>query len=179
MVISRQEGFIGEPAGAPELGVLINEALDGVCDPELPGITIRELGILREVEIGKERVTVWITPTWSGCPALDEIERNIGEALAHSPLPVDVKLRLSPPWSSRWISQSARDKLAQMNIVPPQHLESGQRGATLMQAHRIIECPRCRHRHTRLIAECGSTACKALFTCPSCANVFEYFKDIG
>ncbi|MCH9663632.1 MAG: phenylacetate-CoA oxygenase subunit PaaJ [Gammaproteobacteria bacterium] len=156
----------------------IRAALDKICDPELPGITIDEMGILRDVDIAADTVTVWITPTWSGCPALDEINDSIRATLAGCGRTVHVRQRLSPAWSSRWLSDSARQKLEQMNIAPPVHLSGRDDGLSPVRAHRIVKCPRCSRLGTRLTAECGSTACKAFYSCPSCDNTFEYFKDI-
>ena len=156
----------------------IRAVLDKVCDPELPGITIAEMGILRDVDIGADAVTVWITPTWSGCPALDEINDSIRTALAGCGRAVHVRQRLSPAWSSHWLSDSARRKLEQMNIAPPVHLSGRDDGLSPVRAHRIVKCPRCGRLDARLTAECGSTACKAFYKCPSCDNTFEYFKDI-
>ena len=149
--------------------------LGEVYDPELPGITIAELGILRDIDVRPESITVWLTPTWAGCPALDEIKSNVYQVLSECPQKVEVKQKLSPPWTTQWLTQSARDKLQQMNIVPPQAKASGPQ---VLLAHRIVQCPRCQNKTTRLVSECSSTACKAMYTCPKCQNTFEYFKDI-
>lgn len=157
--------------------------LESVPDPEIPVVSIRELGILRALardEDGVLRVT--ITPTYSGCPAMAQIAEDIGTALDQAGLaPYRIETALAPPWSTDWISESAREKLRAYGIAPPAG-HCGNRPA----AHHPIRfaapmspapaCPRCGSAQTERLAQFGSTACKALYRCLACREPFDYFK---
>ena len=161
--------------------------LAGVMDPEVPVVSIVELGIVRDVvcENGKLRVT--ITPTYSGCPAMDMIAADIRAAFAHEGATVDIVTTLTPAWTTDWMAPEAKARLAAFGITPPQALV---RSAPQSPASRIdvtgisplrrrkdaIACPHCRSRNTSLIAQFGSTACKALYRCDDCREPFDYFK---
>jgi len=154
------------------------EVLLQVPDPELPAVSICDLGIVRDVRCASEAVTVVITPTYSGCPATEMIESAIREALERAgACDVTVEIRLSPTWTSDWITTAAHAKLRAHGIAPPQSTAS-------MQAHPIRfftpspSCPRCAARAATRLSEFGSTACKALYRCEACREPFEYFKPI-
>jgi ring-1,2-phenylacetyl-CoA epoxidase subunit PaaD len=138
--------------------------LSEVADPEIPVLTITDLGIVRDVECA-DGVTVSLTPTYSGCPATEAIEASVVAALADRGVE-DVRIRrvLSPPWTTDWISKAGREKLRVYGIAPPERRE------------RPIDCPRCNSENTERVSEFGSTACKASYRCRDCLEPFEYFK---
>jgi ring-1,2-phenylacetyl-CoA epoxidase subunit PaaD len=138
--------------------------LSEVADPEIPVLSITDLGIVRDVECG-ESVTVSLTPTYSGCPATEAIEASVVAALEDRGVErVTIKRVLSPPWTTDWISREGRDKLRIYGIAPPERRD------------RPIACPRCESLSTERISEFGSTACKASYKCLECLEPFEYFK---
>ncbi len=146
-----------------------------VCDPELPGVTIEELGVLRDVAVTGDGVVVTITPTYSGCPAMSAISDDIKRVLeGHGFAKVSVATELAPAWSSTAISHSARQKLSQAGIAPPLADCVSVRGGT----SRAVPCPLCGSSETERVSEFGSTACKALHRCRSCLEPFDYFKCI-
>jgi len=152
------------------------DLLDQVKDPEVPVLSIWDLGILRDVERDGDRVVVTITPTYSGCPAMNTITDDVIAALkANGYDDVEVKTKLSPAWSSEWMSPEGRRKLRNYGIAPPEDAELDEDGLT-PDAH--AQCPHCGSRNTRRISEFGSTACKALFQCNDCNEPFDYFKKI-
>ncbi|MBP0049411.1 phenylacetate-CoA oxygenase subunit PaaJ [Marinobacterium sp. AK62] len=152
------------------------DLLDQVKDPEVPVLSIWDLGILRDVERDGDRVVVTITPTYSGCPAMNTITDDVIAALKASGYDdVEVKTKLSPAWSSEWMSPEGRRKLRNYGIAPPEDAELDEDGLT-PDAH--AQCPHCGSRNTRRISEFGSTACKALFQCNDCNEPFDYFKKI-
>ena len=137
----------------------------GVVDPEIPVLTIDDLGILRSVEVDSGRVLVTITPTYSGCPAMvqieDDIVRTLGEHGYHD---VEVRMVHHPAWTTDWISEEGHRKLANFGIAPPTSEDA-------------MLCPRCQAKGPRMVARFGSTACKALMVCSSCGEPFDYFKQ--
>jgi len=150
--------------------------LDTVMDPEVPVISVVELGIVRDVAIQNEAVTITITPTYSGCPAMREIEADIRTALLERGVrDVHVKLVLSPAWTTDWIGPGAREKLRAYGIAPPGRAEP-QGLITLTRARVSVPCPFCGSSDTRLQSEFGSTACKAIHVCHSCRQPFDEFK---
>ncbi|GAA0786280.1 1,2-phenylacetyl-CoA epoxidase subunit PaaD [Marinobacterium sediminicola] len=152
------------------------DLLDQVKDPEVPVLSIWDLGILRDVERDGDRILVTITPTYSGCPAMNTITDDVIAALkANGYDDVEVKTKLSPAWSSEWMSPEGRRKLRNYGIAPPEDAELDEDGLT-PDAH--AQCPHCGSRNTRRISEFGSTACKALFQCNDCNEPFDYFKKI-
>lgn len=152
--------------------------LNSVMDPEVPVISVVELGIVRDVAIQNDAVTITITPTYSGCPAMREIEADIRTALvAHGVHDVSVKLVLSPAWTTDWIGPEAREKLRAYGIAPPGRAEP-QGLITLTRARVAVPCPFCRSNDTRLQSEFGSTACKAIHVCNSCRQPFDEFKAL-
>lgn len=146
-----------------------------VPDPEIPVLSITDLGIVRDVECDAG-VVVSLSPTYSGCPATEAIEASVVAALEDRGV-ADVAIRrvLSPPWTTDWISDAGRDKLQKYGIAPP---ERGAGKQALLSGLRSIACPRCESRETELISEFGSTACKASYRCKDCLEPFEYFKCI-
>lgn len=149
--------------------------LDRVTDPELPFLTIREMGILRGVKLIGDTLEVAITPTYSGCPAMDVIAHDVGAALTSAGFQnVRVARILSPAWTTDWLSADAREKLRANGISPPDKA-SGKR-ALFSQVE--TQCPKCGSAETERVSEFGSTACKAHYRCLSCHGPFEYFKCI-
>lgn len=153
----------------------ILEWLGEVTDPEIPVLSIMDLGIVRDVSVGPN-VVVDLSPTYSGCPATEFIEKSVVDALHERGID-DVAIRrvLSPPWTTDWISEAGLKKLKAYGIAPPQH---GASKRALMQGNRAIACPRCDSLETVLVSEFGSTACKAHYKCSDCLEPFEYFKCI-
>ena len=154
-----------------------------VLDPELPMVTVADLGILRDVAAEGDRLVVTITPTYSGCPALHEIARDLRRRLAAAGYAeVDVRTAIAPAWSSDWITAEGRRKLSASGIAPPHAgpaTRSGPVPLTLTATRREpVACPRCGSADTTQTAAFGATACKALFRCESCREPFEYVKDI-
>ena len=153
----------------------VMEWLSEVADPEIPVLTIADLGILRDVSVGDD-VTVELTPTYSGCPATEVIEQSVVDALYRQGIEnVRIKRVLSPPWTTDWISAAGRQKLREYGIAPP--AEGGTK-RELLHGARTIACPRCESTDTAVVSEFGSTACKASYKCNACLEPFEYFKCI-
>ena len=153
--------------------------LDSVKDPEGPVLSVRELGIVRAVDIDAAgAVTVTVTPTYSGCPAILVIERDIVAAIvAHGIAPVQVKTTFAPAWTTDWISPAARAKLKAYGIAPPGRAEVGGL-VQLMRARAPVQCPMCDSYETEVRSEFGTTACKSLCWCRSCRQPFEEFKAL-
>ncbi|HUN30490.1 MAG TPA: 1,2-phenylacetyl-CoA epoxidase subunit PaaD [Trebonia sp.] len=149
-------------------------------DPELPMLTVGDLGILRDVSVTADGVVVTITPTYSGCPAMREISADITHRLTRAGCDhVTVKTQLAPPWSSDWITPDGRRKLAEAGIAPPAAARrpSGPIPLTLTRPA-AASCPRCGSARTRLTAEFGATACKSLYRCEECGEPFEAVKAL-
>ena len=169
----------GPRAALPTREVVL-AVLDTVMDPEVPVLSVRELGIVRDVEVdGDGAVTVVVTPTYSGCPAIDVIERDILAAL-HAGGIAEARIRTvySPPWTSDWIPEPARAKLKAYGIAPPSGVAQGGDLVQLLRAPRAPQCPYCDSRDTEVRSEFGSTACKSICWCRSCGQPFEEFKGI-
>ena len=153
----------------------IYDWLRDVPDPEIPVLSITDLGIVRDISIGKE-IVVALSPTYTGCPATEFIGQSVLAELKRRGLEqVSIKQSLSPPWTTDWITDAGRDKLKKYGIAPP---ERGASKRALLDGRRIIACPRCESRNTELVSEFGSTACKAAYRCTACLEPFEYFKCI-
>lgn len=150
-----------------------------VPDPEVPVISVVELGIVRDVRVDADgAVAVTITPTYSGCPAMFEIEKDIRSALvAAGATTVTVQMVLSPAWTTDWIGPEAREKLRKYGIAPPGKAEQGGL-ITLTRARQPVACPWCGSRDTELKSEFGSTACKAIHVCRACRQPFDEFKAL-
>lgn len=153
----------------------ILEWLADVADPEIPVLSIMDLGIVRDVQCDAG-VVVSLSPTYSGCPATEVIESSVIAALQDRGITnVSIKRVLSPPWTTDWISDVGRQKLREYGIAPP---EQGGSKRALLQGQRHIACPRCESTNTEVVSEFGSTACKAAYRCTECLEPFEYFKCI-
>lgn len=152
----------------------IQEILSSVTDPEIPVLTIEDLGVIRNIELNGNEVLVTITPTYSGCPAMDVIGDDIKKALKMAGYEPTVKLVLSPAWTTDWISESGRKKMEAYGIAAP--LEATADKKALLHGARVVKCTHCGSTNTRLISQFGSTACKALFQCDDCKEPFDYFK---
>ena len=149
------------------------EWLAEVPDPEIPVVSIMDLGIVRDVQCNG-RVVVSLAPTYSGCPATEAIEANVVAALQERGI-VDVAIKrvLSPPWTTDWISAAGCEKLREYGIAPP---TQGSSKRDLLGVGQVVPCPRCASQATELVSEFGSTACKASYRCTDCLEPFEYFK---
>lgn len=179
----------------------VDALLDAVCDPEIPVLTIRDLGILRDVVVKGNTVEVVITPTYSACPAMAQIEQDVQQVLRDAGYEPRVRTQLSPAWTTDWISAAAREKMRAFGIAAPHTCASGSAGgrrvipiapiniansqeSTLAKGPfdsdfekiESIACPQCGSNHTEAIAPFGSTACKALYRCLDCREAFDYFK---
>lgn len=147
--------------------------LGTLSDPEIPVLTITDLGMVRSVTHDEQGWTVGFTPTYSGCPATEFLLNAIREAMsAHGYMPLTIVLQLHPAWTTDWMSQDAKARLRAWGISPPM--------AHSCHAHRqeVVSCPRCDSTDTVLISQFGSTACKALYRCASCREPFDHFKCI-
>ena len=152
-----------------------NAVLEGVTDPELPFLTLGDMGILRGLRLAGETLEVAITPTYSGCPAMDVIALDIATALARAGFDkVRIERVLSPAWTTDWLSSAARDKLRANGIAPPVRAQ----GKRALFAEVEVACPSCGSQHTERVSEFGSTACKAHYRCSTCREPFQYFKCI-
>jgi ring-1,2-phenylacetyl-CoA epoxidase subunit PaaD len=151
----------------------------GVTDPELPMLTLADLGVLREVEVRDGKVVVSITPTYTGCPAMDTMRDDLAHALlAAGYTDVEIRTVLTPAWSSDWITEHGRQALAEAGIAPPGRAPSGPIPLTLGITRRGLACPRCGSADTVETSRFGATACRALWRCRACAEPFEHVKEI-
>ncbi|MHA6803535.1 1,2-phenylacetyl-CoA epoxidase subunit PaaD [Salinifilum ghardaiensis] len=172
---------IGSPTRSAEQWA--RSVAEAVTDPELPMLTLADLGVLRAVELAADgTVVVTLTPTYSGCPALAEMRADVHRRLTGAGFAdVEVRTVLDPPWTTDWISAEGRRKLAEHGIAPPGSAPahgSGPVPLTLGPPRRAVTCPRCGSRETEELSRFGSTACKALRRCRSCAEPFEHFKEL-
>jgi ring-1,2-phenylacetyl-CoA epoxidase subunit PaaD len=163
------------------------EVLSTVLDPEVPAVSVRDLGIVRDViDHGDEGLEIVLTPTYSGCPATEVIEHDVLAAIEAADLgPARVSLRRAPAWTTDWISAEGRRKLNEYGIAPPgaAHLQSQQPQPIRFFGRRINDvqapaCPRCGSGETERLSAFGATACKALYRCLACREPFEHFKPI-
>lgn len=151
--------------------------LQEVPDPEIPVLSVVDLGVVRDVSWDGDACVVVITPTYSGCPAMREITEDIRQVLArHGIGEVRVETRLSPAWTTDWMSEKGRAALKDYGIAAPAQQAIDISGISRRSAGPAIECPRCGSRDTRLVSNFGSTSCKALYRCVSCREPFDYFK---
>ena len=152
------------------------QLLEEVADPEVPVLSVIDLGIIRDVKVGENEVEIVITPTYSGCPAMDMISMNIKLALIeHGYNNIKVTSVLSPAWTTDWMSEAGKLKLKEYGIAPPNPKQQVC-DDKLFAADEAVQCPHCDSWHTRRISEFGSTACKALYQCNDCKEPFDYFK---
>lgn len=146
-----------------------------VPDPEIPVLNIEDLGILRDVRIEDGRVHVFITPTYSGCPAMDAIRDDIETELrGDGYTDVDIHTVLAPAWTTDWMSDDGKRKLAEYGIAPPSGKSAVRAGP--IPVHLSVKCPQCGSLKTRELSRFGSTSCKALYRCNDCREPFDYFK---
>lgn len=148
--------------------------LEQVCDPEIPVITIADLGVLRAVARDGQTIVVTLTPTYSGCPAMEAIADDCRDALRGDGIDCRIKFSLNPPWTTDWLTPAGKEKLRDYGIAPP--LPRRAVSDDLFAEDALPPCPHCGSANTRLISEFGSTACKALHTCGDCSQPFDYFK---
>lgn len=155
-----------------ELDALIRE----IDDPELPHVTIGDLGIVRTVEVDRERnvATVVLTPTYTGCPATEQIRDDVASTIVRAGFEPDVRFAISPAWTTDWITARGRERLRSAGITPPPPV--AEPGVTFVDPP--VACPRCSSRKTRLISQFGATACKASYVCAACSEPFELFKAL-
>ena len=150
--------------------------IEQVNDPEVPVLSVVDLGIIRDVRVNEEEIEITLTPTYSGCPAMDVIRMNIRMILLeHGYKNITLTTVLSPAWTTDWMSERGKDKLKAFGIAPPLPVQQFCRPA-LFGREEAIECPHCHSYHTTRISEFGSTACKALYRCEDCQEPFDYFK---
>ncbi len=149
--------------------------LEEVCDPEIPVLSVVDLGIVRDVKYTDGQLEVVITPTYSGCPAMNAIEINIRAVLQERGYdPLTVTTVLSPAWTTDWMTESGKQKLKAYGIAPPEPGNVDKNA--LFQDEKQVTCPRCDSRNTQMVAQFGSTACKSLYRCLDCLEPFDYFK---
>lgn len=154
----------------------IIDEIKAIPDPEIPVITIEELGILKSISIENNILNVTITPTYTGCPAMQHIENDI-KKIAEKHLLSNCKINtvLSPAWTTDWITEAAKEKLRAYGIAPPEKT-SVNKAVLSGKAVRVVKCPQCGAADTEMINQFGSTACKALYKCKQCLEPFDYFK---
>lgn len=151
------------------------EVLETVSDPEVPVLTVVDLGVIREVKETEGQIEIVITPTYSGCPAMNVIEMNIRIAMAAAGYEnIKVTTILSPAWTTDWMSEAGKQKLKAYGIAPP--IEGGVDKGVLFAEPKKVPCPLCDSLNTEMISQFGSTACKAHYKCNDCLEPFDYFK---
>ena len=145
--------------------------LETVCDPEIPVLTIIDLGIVRDVKYESGVANITITPTYSGCPAMDAISMDIRfKLIEHGFTNIKISSVLSPAWTTDWMSENGKRKLNAYGIAPPRLVADG------ITSINSLQCPQCHSTNTKLLSQFGSTACKALYQCNDCKEPFDYFK---
>ena len=156
--------------------ITINKAwklMEDVYDPEIPVLSIIDLGIIRDIQLSNDAIEIFITPTYSGCPAMDMISMNIRMALLeHGFTNIKITQQLSPAWTTDWMTEHGNEKLKAYGIAPPVGKSFDQKYLEDLK----VECPLCHSQNTKLISQFGSTACKALYQCNDCLEPFDYFK---
>jgi ring-1,2-phenylacetyl-CoA epoxidase subunit PaaD len=186
VVSTASRAAVGRAAtSAPQVQLTLaraREVAESVPDPELPMLTLADLGVLRDVTVHDAQVTVWLTPTYSGCPAMHEMRSDVtARLIAAGFASVDVRTMLSPPWSSDLISTDGRRKLAAAGIAPPRSGTGSSVGPvplTLFASGRPVACPACGSGDTQRTAAFSGTACKDLHRCRACGEPFEHVKEI-
>lgn len=152
----------------------IYEWLEEIPDPEIPVVSILDLGIVRDVKINEEKTTVIITPTYTGCPAMDIIAMQIRMSLLGRGVKnLDIEMQLEPAWTTDWISEAGKEKMKKFGIAPPKRNSSQHLG---LFEDDEVECPHCHSHNTALISRFGATSCKAMYSCLDCKEPFEHFK---
>ena len=154
-------------------------ALENLADPEIPVVSLRDLGILRDVRHGPDGVEVIITPTYSGCPAMSQIEDDVRSTLEKCGIPARVVTQLAPAWTTDWMTESGKEKLRAYGIAPPHATPAGSSVVRFIAKQAplaAVPCPHCGSANTVETSHFGSTACKALYKCRDCQEPFDYFK---
>jgi len=154
------------------------DLLEQIPDPEIPVLSIHDLGIVREIEERSNEIIITITPTYTGCPAMNQFEDDIVSTLNQNGYKnVIVKTTYDPPWTTDWLSDEAKNKLQQYGIAPPEQ-KTTDKNALLVDDRKSVTCPQCKSPNSKMISQFGSTACKALYQCNDCLEPFDYFKCI-
>ena len=158
----------------PNIDTQLIEILETVSDPEIPVLSVLDLGVIREAIEEKGEVKIKLTPTYSGCPAMDVIGDDLRSAFAKVGKKATVELVLSPAWTTDWMSEAGKRKMEAYGIAAP--LEETADKEALLGNKKIVKCTNCGSTNTHLVSQFGSTACKALFKCDDCLEPFDYFK---
>ncbi len=148
--------------------------LKSIPDPEIPVLSIIDLGVVRHAELQDQNAVVDITPTYSGCPAMDVIGDDIKKALSEKGYNPKVNLILAPAWTTDWMTDEGKRALKTYGIAPPMDATSDKKA--LLGEEQVIPCPQCESKNTKLLSQFASTACKAMFKCQDCEETFDYFK---
>jgi ring-1,2-phenylacetyl-CoA epoxidase subunit PaaD len=155
----------------------VRAAVAAVVDPEMPMLTLEDLGVLRSVEVEGDVVVVTLTPTYSGCPAMAEIKRDVRAAVESQGLQAEIRTRLAPAWSTDWITPRGRAALASAGIAPPGRPRTVELGLPTVAPLTGVGCPRCASEDTRLTSAFGPTACTTLHVCVACGEPFEKVRE--
>ena len=149
-----------------------------IPDPEIPVLTIHDLGIVRKIDEIDNEIVVTITPTYSGCPAMNQFEADIVTTLnKYGYDKVSIVTTYDPPWTTDWLSEEAKKKLQDYGIAPPEQ-KTTDKNALLVDDRKSVTCPQCKSTNSKMISQFGSTACKSLYQCNNCMEPFDYFKCI-
>ncbi len=159
---------------APKIASHLRPILESVPDPEIPVLTILDLGMIREAKEIDGEVYIKLTPTYSGCPATDVIGDDIRTAFEKENMKAHVELVLTPPWTTNWISEEGKIKMRDYGIAPP--LSESADKLALLEGEKVVPCTLCGSTNTHMVSQFGSTPCKALFKCEDCYEPFDYFK---
>mgnify|MGYP001119416585 FL=1 len=152
--------------------------LEEIPDPEIPVLTIHDLGIVRKIDEINNEIIVTITPTYSGCPAMNQFEADIVTTLNKQGYDkVSIVTTYDPPWTTDWLSEEAKKKLQDYGIAPPEQ-KTTDKNALLVDDRKSVTCPQCKSTSSKMISQFGSTACKSLYQCNDCMEPFDYFKCI-
>ncbi|WP_105019511.1 MULTISPECIES: 1,2-phenylacetyl-CoA epoxidase subunit PaaD [Nonlabens] len=150
------------------------DILESVSDPEIPVLSVIDLGVIRSVQLDEDHVTIQLTPTYSGCPAMDVIGDDLDRAFAKAGYTTTIQLIMSPPWTTDWITERGRKAMEEYGIAAP--LEPTADKDVLLNNKKLVKCTNCGSTNTKLVSQFGSTACKAMFQCDDCLEPFDYFK---
>ena len=148
--------------------------LEKIPDPEIPVLSVMDLGIVRNISQSENEILITITPTYSGCPAMDMIKDDIIDNFHRKGIKVTVQYTLSPPWTTDWLSEKGKRKLKEYGIAPPVNPTANKKA--LLNLEKTISCTHCGSINTEIVSQFGSTPCKALFKCNDCLEPFDYFK---
>lgn len=156
----------------------IYELIKDIPDPEIPVLTIVDLGVIRNVEDREGNIVITITPTYTGCPAMNQFEDDILQTLKDNGVDnARIETRYDPAWTTDWMSEDAKQKLQAYGIAPPQE-KTSDKNYIIGKEKKLVICPQCKSSNTKMISQFGSTACKALYQCNDCKEPFDYFKCI-